>query len=139
MDKEKNFKEKSFKFSYLIMLIFLVGDAIDTIYRSVSSYLGEGTSIPGADVVFKPTTTDMIFFVFFQFGVIYGIFLLYKLKKSGGYWFLGSNFLFLIYASLIGPIAQIGFSTILPMFLLYFGIYIILVLGIPIYYSNKFK
>ncbi len=136
---KKNFKERSFNFSYWIMLIFLVGDTIDTIYRSVSGYLGEGSFIPGTDVLFKPTTTDMIFFVFFQIGVIYGIYLLYKLKKSGGYWFLGSNILFLIYASLLGPIAQIGFLTILPMFLLYFGIYIILVLGIPIYYSNKFE
>ncbi len=133
-----SFKEKSFKFAYWLMLIFLVGDTIDTIYRTVSGYLGEGSSIPGVDFLFKPTTIDMFVFVIAQIGVIYGIYLLYKLKKVGGYWFLGSNIFFLIYASLFGPIAEIGFSTILPMFIFYFGIYIILVIGIPNFYSNKF-
>mgnify|MGYP007063705720 CR=1 FL=1 len=135
---DKNFKGRSFKFALWIMLIFLIGDTIDTIYRTVSGYLGDGSSIPGVDVVFKPTTIDMIVFVIIEIGVIYGIYLLYKLKKNGGYWFLGSNILFLIYASLFGPIAEIGFSTILPMFILYFGIYVILVIGIPNFYSNQF-
>jgi len=135
---DTGFKERTFKFAYWIMLIFLVGDTIDTIYRTVTGYLGDGSSIPGVDFLFKPTTMDMIVFVIFQIGVIYGIFLLYKFKKIGGYWFLGSNILFIIYASIFGPIAEIGFSTILPMFMLYFGIYIILVIGIPNFYSNKF-
>ena len=135
---ENTLKNRSFKFAYWIMIIFLVGDTIDTIFRTISGYLGEGSSIPGVDLLFKPTTTDMIVFVFFQIGVIYGIYLLYKLKRVGGYWFLGSNILFLIYASFLGPIAQVNFSTIFPMFLLYFGIYIILVIVIPLYYSNKF-
>jgi len=133
-----NFKERPFKLVYWLMLIFLVGDTIDTIYRTVSGFLGEGSSIPGVDFLFKPTIMDMFVFVFAQIGVIYGIYLLYKFKKVGGYWFLGSNILFLIYASLFGPIAEIGFTTILPMFILYFGIYVILVIGIPNFYSNKF-
>ena len=62
-----------------------------------------------------------------------------NLKKVGGYWFLISNILFLIYASIIGPISEIGIITILPMIALYFGIYIVLVICIPLYYSNKFK
>jgi len=134
----KSFKERSFKFAFWIMLIFLVGDTIDTIYRTVSGYLGDGSSIPGVDFLFKPTIIDMIMFVIVEVGVIYGIYLLYKLKKVGGYWFLGSNILFLIYASLFGPLVEIGFSTILPMFILYFGIYVILVIGIPNFYSNQF-
>ena len=136
---DTGFKARSFKFSYWIMLIFLVGDTIDTIYRTISGYLGDGSSIPGIDFLFKPTTMDMIVFVIFQIGVIYGIYLLYKLKKVGGYWFLGANILFLIYASLFGPIAEISFTTILPMFILYFGIYVILVIGIPNFYSSKFE
>ena len=32
---ETSFKTRSFKFVYWIMLIFLVGDTLDTIYRSV--------------------------------------------------------------------------------------------------------
>ena len=136
---DKSFKETSFKFVFWIMLIFLVGDTIDTIYRTVSGYLGDGSSIPGVDFIFKPTTMDMIVFIILEVGVIYGIYLLYMLKKVGGYWFLGSNIFFLIYASLFGPISEIGFFTILPMFIFYFGIYIILVIGIPSFYSNKFK
>ena len=134
-----SFKEKSFKFAYWVMLILLIGDTIDTTYRTVSGYLGEGSSIPGMDILFQPSSTDMIFFVIAQIGIIYGIYLLYNLKKNGGYWFLGSNIFFLIYASLFGPIAEIDFFTILPMFILYFGIYIILVIGIPTYYSHKFE
>ena len=133
-----NFKERSFKFAYWLMLILLIGDTIDTIYRTVSGYLGEGSSIPGVDFLFKPNNMDMLVFIIAQIGVIYGIYLLYKLQKVGGYWFLGSNILFLIYASLFGPIAEIGFTTILPMFILYFGIYVILVIVIPNFYSNKF-
>ena len=135
----KNFKSSSFKFSYWIMLIFLVGDTLDTIYRTFSGYLGEGSSFPGVDFIFKPTTTDIIVFSIVQVGIIYGIYLLYKFKKVGGYWFLGSNILFLIYASTFGPIAEIGLFTIFPMLILYFGIYIILVIGIPNFYSDKFE
>ena len=88
---DTNFKTRSFKFVYWIMLILLVGDTLDTIYRTVSGYLGDGSSFPGIDFVFRPTTTDMIAFIIIQLGVIYGIYLLYKLKKAGGYWFLGSK------------------------------------------------
>ena len=136
---EKSLKEKSFKIIYWIMLIFLIGDTVDTIYRSVNGYLSGGSSFPGVDFVFSPTTTDMLFFSLSQLGVIYGIYLLYNLKKSGGYWFLISNLLFLIYASLIGPIAEIGIIAILPMIALYFGIYIVLVICVPLYYSDKFE
>jgi len=49
---ETSFKSRSFKFVYWIMLIFLVGDTLDTIYRSVvNGYLGEGTTFPGSDVL----------------------------------------------------------------------------------------
>ena len=135
----KSLKDKSFKIVYWIMLIFLVGDTIDTIYRSVNGYLSGGSSFPGVDFVFSPSTTDMIFFFISQLGVIYGIYLLYKLKKAGGYWFLISNILFLIYASVIGPISEIGIIAILPMIALYFGIYILLVICVPLYYSDKFE
>ena len=135
----KSLKDKSFKIVYWIMLIFLVGDTIDTICRSVNGYLSGGSSFPGVDFVFSPSTTDMIFFFISQLGVIYGIYLLYKLKKAGGYWFLISNILFLIYASVIGPISEIGIIAILPMIVLYFGIYILLVICVPLYYTDKFE
>ena len=136
---DTNFKSRSFKFSYWIMLIFLIGDTIDTFYRTLSGYFGEGTSFPGVDLVIQPTTPDILVFLILQCGVIYGLYLLYNLKKSGGYWFISSNLLFLIYAKTFGPIAEVSFSIILPMLILFFGIYVFLAICIPWFYSNKFE
>ena len=136
---DTSFKTRSFKFVYWIMLILLVGDTLDTIYRTVTGYLGEGTTFPGSDVLVQPTVTDMIVFLIIMIGVIYGIYLLYNLKKAGGYWVIGSNIVFIIYASIFGPIAEIGFSAIFPILALYFIIYIILAICIPWYYSEKFE
>ena len=87
-------KTRSFKFVFWIMLIFLSGDTIDTIYRFIIiGYLGEGTTFPGVDSIIKPNTIDLIIFLLVQIGIFYGIYLLYRFKKVGGYWFLGSNIL----------------------------------------------
>jgi hypothetical protein len=134
-----SFKSRSFKFAYWIMLIFLAGDTLDTIYRTLTGYLGEGTSFPGVETLIMPTSTDLIVFFILQLGVIYGIYLLYNLKKIGGYWLMGSNIIFILYASTLGPIAQVGFSTMAPMILIYFCIYLILSIGIPRFYSDKFE
>ena len=137
---ETGFKARSFKFVYWIMLIFLIGDTLDTIYSTVvEGYLGEGSAFPGSDVLFQTTTTDMIVFLVILIGLIYGIYLLYNLKKVGGYWVVGSNILFVIYASIFGPIAEVGFSSVLPIIAIYFTIYIILTIGVPWYYSEKFE
>jgi len=136
---ETGFKARSFKFVYWIMLIFLAGDTIDTVYRTVTGFLGEGTTFPGSDIVVNPTGSDMVVFLIIMIGVIYGIYLLYNLKKIGGYWVVGSNIVFIIYASIFGPIAEVGFSTVLPIMALYFSIYVVLVIGVPWYYSDKFE
>ena len=133
-------KTRSFKFVFWIMLILLSGDTIDTIYRFIIiGYLGEGTTFPGVDSIIKPNTIDLIIFLLVQIGIFYGIYLLYQLKKIGGYWFLGSNFIFLIYASILGPIAEIGILNILMPIILYFCLYIILSICIPWLYSDKFN
>ncbi len=135
-----NFKNKSFKFAYWIMLILLIGDSIDTVYRFlIVGYLGEGTTFPGVASVIKPDTVDLIIFLIVQLGIFYGLYLLYNLKKIGGYLFLGSNLLFLIYASILGPISEIGLSNILMPIIFYFCLYIILSIVIPWFYSDKFK
>ena len=137
---ETDFKARSFKFVYWIMLILLVGDTLDTIYSTVvEGYLGEGSAFPGSDVLFQANTTDIVVFLIILIGVIYGIYLLYNLKKVGGYWVVGSNILFVIYASIFGPIAEVGFSSVLPIIAIYFTIYIILTIGVPWYYSEKFE
>jgi len=120
------------------MLIFLVGDTLDTIYRTITGYLGEGTTFPGSDVVVQPTTSDMFVFIIVMVGVIYGIYLLYNLKKAGGYWVVGSNIIFMIYATILGPISEVGFFSVLPIIALYFTIYIILTIFVPWFYSEKF-
>jgi len=137
---QTSFKARSFKFVYWIMLIFLVGDTLDTIYSTVvEGYLGEGSAFPGSDVLFQANTTDIVVFLIILIGVIYGIYLLYNLKKVGGYWVVGSNIFFVIYASIFGPIAEVGFSSVLPIIAIYFTIYIILTIGVPWYYSEKFE
>ena len=137
---DRSFKSRSFKFVYWIMLITLGADTLDTIYRFVMiGYLGEGTTFPGVNEVIKPDTFDLVVFIIVQLGIIYGIYLLYKLKKLGGYWFLGSNIVFLVYASIFGPIAEIGiFNIILPI-ILFFCLYIVLTILIPWFYSDKFE
>ena len=136
---QTSFKARSFKFVYWIMLILLVGDTLDTIYRTVTGFFGEGTTFPGSDVVVQPTTTDMVVFLIIMIGVIYGIYLLYNLKKAGGYWVVGSNIMLVIYASIFGPIAEVGFATVLPTIAFYLSIYIVLVIFVPLYYSDKFE
>ena len=136
---EAGFKARSFKFVYWIMLIFLAGDTIDTIYRTVTGFFGDGTTFPGSDIVVNHTSSDMVVFLIIMIGVIYGIYLLYNLKKIGGYWVVGSNIVFIIYASIFGPIAEVGFSTVLPIMALYFSIYVVLVIVVPWYYSDKFE
>ena len=136
----RNFKTRSFKFIFWIMILVLTGDTIDTIYRFIIiGYLGEGTTFPGVNSVIKPDTFDLIVFLFIQIGIVYGLYLLYNLKKVGGYWFLGSNFIFLVYASFFGPIAEIGLFNILVPIILYFCLYIILSIFIPWLYSDKFN
>ena len=71
-----NFKSKSFKFVYWIMLIILAGDTLDTIYRFIIiGYFGEGTSLPGVTSIIRPNTFDLAVFIIIQVGVIYGIYL----------------------------------------------------------------
>ena len=137
---EKNLKEKFFKIVYWAVLLLLVGDTVDTIYRfCFVGYLGSGSTFPGIDSVIKPTTLDLVVFILAQFFIIYGIYLLYNLKKIGGYWFLASQLLFLIYASFFGPIAVIGVVNILLPVMLFFLLYFVLVIVFPWYYSEKFN
>ena len=136
---EASFKKKSFKFVFWTMLFFLTVDAIDTAYRFiVIGYLGEGVSFPGIDFPIKPDNVDLFVFLVVQVGIAVGIYMLYCLKKIGGYYFLCANVVFLIYASLFGPIADIGISNIfLPIFL-YFFLYVFFAILVPFFYSEMF-
>ena len=122
------------------MLLLLTLDTVDTVYRFVFvGYLGIGITFPGVNTVIKPDAVDLIVFLFVQVGVVVGIYLLYTLKKFGGYLFLFSNILFLFYASIFGPIAEIGvFNIITPIFF-FFSLYVFVAIGVPWFYSEEFK
>ncbi len=134
-----DFKTRSFKLVYWVMVLFLIGDTLDTMYRFVSGYLNTGSSFPGVNVVIQPTTIDLIVFLVIQAGVVYGIYLLYSLRKIGGYWFMGSQIVFLVYASLFGPISKIGVSAIILPLLFFMLVYVVLVIFVPLIYSDKFQ
>ena len=136
---ENSLKNRSFKIIYWLMLILLTGDTIDTIYRFIIiGYLGEGTTFPGIDSIIKPNFIDLIVFTIFQILIIYGIFLLYQMKKFGGYLFIGSQLAFLFYASIFGPIAEIGITNILLPITIFFCLYLLLVIIVPWFYSDEF-
>ena len=122
------------------MLFFLAGDTLDTVYRFVViGYLGEGAAFPGVGRAIKPDTLDLVVFLIAQVGIVIGIYNLYKLKKVGGYYFLGSNFVFLFYASLFGPVAEVGILNIIVPIFFYFALYVFFAICIPWLYSEKFN
>ena len=137
---EASFKSRSFKYVFWIILVFLTGDTLDTVYRFVViGYFGDGAAFPGSNSPVKPDTVDLVVFLFVQVGIISGIYLLYKLKRVGGYFFIISNFFFLIYASLFGPIAEIGISNIFVPIVFYFSLYVFFALVLPWFYWEKFN
>jgi len=122
------------------MLIFLVGDTLDTAYRFiVIGYFGNGAAFPGAGGSIKPDTIDLVVFLLTQVGIVGGVYLLYNMKRIGGYLFIISNFFFLVYASVFGPIAEIGISNIFIPIFLYFSLYVFFALILPWFYCERFK
>ena len=137
---EKNTKERSFRFIYWLVLLLLVLDTLDTFYRFVFvGYLGKGSAFPGIDYLIKPNSLEMVVFLITQFFIVYGIFLLYNLKKIGGYWFLGSQLFYLTYSSFFGSIAKVGFLNIVLPVVVFFILYFVLTIIIPWFYSEKFN
>ena len=133
-------KEKLFKPIYWIMLILLSIDLIDTNIRTISGHLsGEGINFPGFAVNIQLSSIDFAIFIITQLVLAYCIYKLFDLKKIGGYIFMLTNIIFLIYGFIFGPFSTIPASQFLPLIILYFSIYIVFVIGIPYYYSNKFK
>ncbi len=59
----QNLSSRSFNFVYWVMLFFLAGDTLDTMYRFLTSYFGGGSSFPGVNVVIQPTNLDLVVFL----------------------------------------------------------------------------
>ena len=108
--------------------------------RHISSYLfffrlyrKLNTSKP--DIIISDEPANLIT----QFFIVYGIFLLYNLKKIWGYWFLGSQLFYLTYSSFFGSIAKVGFLNIVLPVVVFFILYFVLSIIIPWFYSEKFN
>ena len=133
-------KDTLFNPVYWIMLILLSIDFIATHIRTISCHLsGDGITFPGVVVNIQLSSIDFSIFIITQLVLAYCIYKLFDLKKIGGYIFMLTNIIFLIYGFIFGPFSTIPASQFLPLIILYFSIYIVFVIGIPYYYSDKFK
>ena len=101
-------KERLFKPLHWIMLILISLDFIDTSYRITYGYFsGQGVQPPVGDFNVQVSTLDFIVGVVFQLAIAYTIYMLYSMKRSGGYYLVGLNILFVIYGFVIGPFSCI--------------------------------
>ena len=96
-------KERLFKPLHWIMLILISLDFIDTSYRITYGYFsGQGVQPPVGDFNVQLSTLDFIVSIVFQLAIAYTIYMLYSMKRSGGYYLVGLNILFVIYGFVIG-------------------------------------
>ena len=133
-------KERLFKPLHWIMLILISLDFIDTSYRITYGYFsGQGVQPPVGDFNVQVSTLDFFVSVFFQLAIAYTIYMLYTMKRSGGYYLVGLNILFVIYGFVIGPFSTVPAGEVLPLIAGFMFFYIILVIGIPYLYSDKYE
>ena len=106
---ETSFKSRAFPFVFWIMIIVLLWDTYDTFSREVIGYF-KG-SIPLGDINIEPDTFGLFVSVIQIILVLYGIYLLFKKKKVGGYWVVGVNFVAVVVtfvAFFLGFTTEIG-------------------------------
>ena len=132
---ETSFKSRAFPFVFWIMIIVLLFDTYDTFSREVIGYF-KG-SIPLGDTNIEPSTLGLFVSVIQIILVLYGIYLLFKKKKVGGYWVAGANFVGFFLAFTIGPLSGY-FSQIYLFISIWFIVLCLVAIGIPKFYSEKF-
>ena len=139
---ETGFKARSFPFVFWIMIIALLWDTYDTFSREVIGYF-KG-SIPLGDINIEPDTFGLLVSVIQIILVLYGIYLLFKKKKVGGYWVVGANFVAVcvtFVAFFLGFTAGPPSEYLSQLFLLisiWFIVLCLVAIGIPRFYSEKF-
>ena len=94
---------------------------------------------PVGDFNVQLSTLDFIVGIVFQLAIAYTIYMLYSMKRSGGYYLVGLNILFVIYGFVIGPFSTVPTGEVLPLIAGFMVFYIILVIGIPYLYSDKYE
>ncbi len=133
---ETSFKSRAFPFVFWIMIIALLADTYDTFNRTILGYFKGSIPLTGS-ISIEPSTFGLIFSVIQIIVVLYGIYLLFKKKKVGGYWIVGANFLAFFLAFTIGPLSGY-FSQVYLFIFIWFAILCLVALGIPRFYSEKF-
>ena len=139
---ETSFKSRAFPFIFWIMIIVLLVDTYDTFSREVIGYF-KG-SIPLGDINIEPDTFGLFVSVIQIILVLYGIYLLFKKKKVGGYWVVGVNFVAVcvtFVAFFLGFTAgpPSGYLSQLFLFIsIWFIVLCLVAIGIPRLYSDKF-
>ena len=140
---ETSFKSRAFPFVFWIMIIVLLWDTYDTFSREVIGYF-KG-SIPLGDINIEPSTLGLFVSVIQIILVLYGIYLLFKKKKVGGYWVVGVNFVavcvtfvafFLGFTE--GPPSEY-LSQLFLFISIWFIVLCLVAIGIPRLYSDKFE
>ena len=139
---ETSFKSRAFPFVFWIMIIVLLLDTYDTFSREVIGYF-KG-SIPLGDTNIEPSTLGLFVSVIQIILVLYGIYLLFKKKKVGGYWVVGVNFVAVcvtFVAFFLGFIPGPPLEYLSQLFLfisIWFIVLCLVAIGIPRLYSEKF-
>ena len=140
---ETSFKSRAFPFVFWIMIIVLLLDTYDTFSREVIGYF-KG-SIPLGDINVEPSTLGLFVSVIQIILVMYGIYLLFKKKKVGGYWVVGvnfvavgANFVLFFLGFTEGPSSGY-FSQLLLFISIWFIVLCLVAIGIPRLYSDKFE
>ena len=140
---ETSFKSRAFPFVFWIMIIVLLLDTYDTFSREVIGYFKGSIPLTG-DINIEPDTFGLLVSVIQIILVLYGIYLLFKKKKVGGYWVVGVNFVavcvtfvafFLGFTE--GPPSEY-LSQLFLLILIWFIVLSLVAIGIPRLYSEKF-
>ena len=102
-------------------------------------------SIPLGDINIEPSTLGLFVSVIQIILVLYGIYLLFKKKKVGGYWVVGVsfvavgvNFVLFFLGFKAGPPSEY-LSQLLLFFSIWFIVLCLVAIGIPRLYSEKFN
>ena len=139
---ETSFKSRAFPFVFWIMIIVLLLDTYDTFSREVIGYF-KG-SVPLGDTNIEPSTLGLFVSVIQIILVLYGIYLLFKKKKVGGYWVVGVNFVAVVVTFVLfflgftaGPPSEY-LSQLFLFISIWFIVLCLVAIGIPRFYSEKF-
>ena len=140
---ETSFKSRAFPFVFWIMIIVLLIDTFDTFNRVIVGYFKGSMPLTGG-ISIEPSTFGLILGVVQIILVLYGIYLLFKKKKVGGYWVVGVsfvavgvNFVLFFLGFTAGPSSEY-LSQLFLFISIWFIVLCLVAIGIPRFYSEKF-